>query len=141
MIITTQGVKVTSTCVACGGVLVRDLGQFIDRGQLRWGIEGRCLACPDAWCETGAGPAPREIRQALLAEHGAARLRLATTETSLLPVLRALREVRHLPLGEARLTAAALSEGGLVGTSVEMAHLAEGLRERSIATTLSPSPT
>ncbi|MCF3131676.1 hypothetical protein [Streptomyces olivochromogenes] len=136
MITVTQGVKVTSTCVACGGVLVRDLGQFVDRGQLRWGIEGRCQACPNAWCETGAGPAPQEIRQALLAEHGATRLRLATEEASLVPVLRALREMRHLSLGEARLTAAELSGAGMVGTSVEMAHLAEGLRKRSIVTTL-----
>jgi hypothetical protein len=140
MITATQGVKVTSTCVACGGALVRDLGQFIDRGQLRWGIEGRCQACPNTWCETGAGPAPQEIRQALLAEHGATRLRLATEESSLVPVLRALREMHHLSLGEARLTAAELSAGGVVGTSVEMAHLAEGLRERSVATTLVPSP-
>lgn len=140
MITVTQGVKVTSTCVACGGVLVRDLGQFVDRGQLRWGIEGRCQACPNAWCETGAGPAPQEIRQALLAEHGATRLRLATDEASLVPVLRALREMRHLSLGEARLTAAELSGAGMVGTSVEMAHLAGGLRNRSIATTLVPSP-
>lgn len=140
MITATQGVKVTSTCVACGGVLVRDLGQFIDRRQLRWGIEGRCQACPNTWCETGAGPAPQEIRQALLAEHGATRLRLATEEAGLVPVLRALREMHHLSLGEARLTAAELSGAGVVGTSVEMAHLAEGLRKRSVATTLVPSP-
>ncbi|MFI9830800.1 hypothetical protein ACIHIX_24290 [Streptomyces sp. NPDC051913] len=140
MITVTQGVKDTSTCVACGGVLVRDLGQFVDRGQLRWGTEGRCQACPNAWCETGAGPAPQEISQALLAEHGATRLRLATEEASLVPVLRALREMRHLSLGEARLMAAELSGAGMVGTSVEMAHLAEGLRNRSIATTLVPSP-
>ncbi|MER5942841.1 hypothetical protein ABT121_36750 [Streptomyces sp. NPDC001928] len=140
MITATQGVKVTSTCAACGGVLVRDLGQFVDRGQLRWGIEGRCQACPNAWCETGAGPAPQEIRQALLAEHGATRLRLATEAASLAPVLRALREMRHLSLGEARLSAAELSGAGMVGTSVEMAHLAEGLRKRSVPTTLVPSP-
>ncbi|MFI1395858.1 hypothetical protein [Streptomyces sp. NPDC020681] len=141
MITATQGVKITSPCATCGGVLVRDVGQFIDRGQLRWSVEGRCQACPNAWCEMGADPAPEEIRQALLAEHGAARLRLATKETSLVPVLRALREIRHLSLGEARLTAADLSGVGLVGTSVEMAHLAEGLRKRSVATTLAPSPT
>ena len=140
MLTATQGVKVTSTCVACGGVLVRDLGQFVDRGQLRWGIEGRCQVCPHTWCETGAGPAPQEIRQALLAEHGATRLRLATEEASPVPVLRALREMHHLSLGEARLTAAELSGAGVVGTSVEMAHLAEGLRKRSVATTLVPSP-
>ncbi|MEU8971183.1 hypothetical protein AB0D11_18195 [Streptomyces monashensis] len=140
MITAAQGVKVTSTCAACGGVLVRDVGQFIDRGQLRWGIEGRCQACPDAWCETGTGPAPQEMRQALLAEHGAARLRLATEEAGLVPVLRALREMCHLSLGEARLMAADLSEGGLVGTSVEMAYQARGLRNRSVATALVPPP-
>jgi hypothetical protein len=84
---------------------------------------------------------PKRFRQALLAEHGATRLRPATKETSLVPVLRALREVRHLSLGQARSTAAGLSGGGLVGTSMEMAHPAEGLRKRSVATTLSPSPT
>ncbi|MET7276185.1 hypothetical protein ABZS59_34260 [Streptomyces flaveolus] len=141
MITATQGVKVTSPCATCGGVLVRDVGQFIDRGQLRWGAEGRCQACGNAWCEMGAGPAPEEIRQALLAEHGATRLHLATKEASLAPVLRALREVQHLPLGEARLAAADLRGAGLVGTSVEMAHLAEGLRKRSVATTLARSPT
>ncbi len=140
MITATQGAKVTSACVACGGVLVRDLGQFVDRGRLRWGIEGRCRDCPNAWCETGAGPAPQEIRQALLAEHGATRLRLATEEASLVPVLQALREMRHVSLGEARSAAAELSGAGMVGTSVEMAHLADGLRKRSIATTLVPSP-
>nr|WP_237554943.1 hypothetical protein [Streptomyces sp. SID4948] len=110
-------------CANCDGVLVRDLGQFIERGQLRWGVEGRCAACTNAWCETGTGPAPEEVRQALLAEHGAARLRLAAKNTSLVPVLRILREMHHLSLDEARLTAADLTGPGLIGTSVEMAHL------------------
>ncbi|MFI6107565.1 hypothetical protein [Streptomyces sp. NPDC051310] len=140
MITVTQGVKVTSPCATCGGMLVRDVGQFIDRGQLRWGAEGRCQVCGSAWCEMGTGPAPEEIRQALLAEHGVTRLHLATREASLVPVLRALREVRHLSLGEARLAAADLRGAGMVGTSVEMAHLAEGLRKRSVTTTLAPSP-
>jgi hypothetical protein len=140
MIAATQGVKVTSPCVTCGGVLVCDVGQFIDRGQLRWSVGGQCQACPNAWCETGAGPTPEEIRQALLAEHGAARLRLAIKEASRVPVLRALREMSHLSLGEARLMVAELSGVGLVGTSVEMAYLADGLRKRSVATTLVPSP-
>ncbi|MEU6878873.1 hypothetical protein [Streptomyces sp. NPDC046712] len=140
MVTATQGVKVTSPCAACGGVLVRDVGQFIDRGQLRWGVEGRCHGCPNAWCEMGVAPAPEEIRQALLAEHGAALLRLAAEEASVVPVMRALREMRGLSLDEARLTAAGLRGAGLVGTFVEMTHLADGLRKRSVATTLTPAP-
>ncbi|WP_310726940.1 hypothetical protein [Streptomyces sp. N2A] len=141
MITAAQGAKIAALCASCGGVLVRDIGQFIDRGQLRWSVEGQCRACPNAWCEMGAGPAPEELRQALLAEHGAARLHLPAKETSLVHVLRALRETRHLTLGEARLTAVELRKVGLVGTSVEMAHLAEALRKRSIATTVVPLPT
>jgi hypothetical protein len=87
------------------------------------------------------GPAPEEIRQALLTKHGAARLRLANKEASLVPVLRALREMHQLPLGEARLVAADLKAVGLVGTSVEIAYLAEGLRNRSVAVTITPSST
>ncbi|WP_346017268.1 MULTISPECIES: hypothetical protein [unclassified Streptomyces] len=140
MITATQGVQVTSACGVCGGVLVRDLGRFIDRGLLRWGAEGRCRGCSDAWCETGTGPAPWEIRQALLAEHGAVLLRAVAGDAGLVPVLRALRETYHLSPAEARLRAAELSGAGLVGTSVEMAYLAEGLRRRSVATTLVPVP-
>ncbi|MGQ4484253.1 hypothetical protein ACN6LM_002581 [Streptomyces sp. SAS_281] len=136
----TQGVQVTSRCAACGGVLVRDVGQFTERGQLRWGIEGRCQKCPEGWCETGTGPAPQEVRQALLAEHGAVRLRLADKGGSLVPVLRALREMNGLSLGEARLAAADLSGEGLIGTFVEMTLLAQGLERRSVATTLATSP-
>jgi hypothetical protein len=106
---------------------------------LWWGVEGQCQNCPNAWCETDTGPAPEEFRQALLTEHGAARLRLANNDMSLVPVLRALREVRHLSLGEARRTAAELVEVGLVGTSVEMAYLAEELRDRSVDVALFPA--
>ncbi|MCX4986045.1 hypothetical protein [Streptomyces sp. NBC_00572] len=133
MITATQGVTLTSQCASCGGELVRDVGQFIERGRLWWGVEGQCRACPNAWCEMDTGPAPEEIRQALLTRHGAVWLRLANEAASLVPVLQALRETHHLSLGEARLTAAELRAVGMVGTSVEIEYLAERLRNRSVA--------
>ncbi|WP_406177394.1 hypothetical protein [Streptomyces sp. NBC_00996] len=140
MITATQGAKLTSQCESCGGELVRDVGQFIERGRLQWSVEGQCQACPKTWCEMDTGPAPEEIRQALLTEHGPARLRLADKDAGFVPVLRALREMQ-LSLGEARLMAADLKEVGLVGTSVEMAYLAEGLRNRFVTVTITSSPT
>lgn len=132
-----QGVKVTARCDECGGVLIRDMGQRIDQGQLWWGTDGSCTACPNAWCEQEAsGATPEVIRQALLTEHGAARLRLAEHGASLAPVLRVLREVLHLPLGEARAMADTLTRAGLLGTWVEMEILAEALRRRSVTTTV-----
>nr|WSX47791.1 hypothetical protein OG409_01740 [Streptomyces sp. NBC_00974] len=136
----TQGVKITTRCEACGGVLMRDTGQFIDRGRLWWGTEGTCLACPVAWCEQDFGDTtPEEIRQALLAEHGPARLRLTEPEASAVPVLRALREVHGLSLAQARAMTDELKTTGLVGTFVEMELVASRLRHHSVEVTVETS--
>ncbi len=133
MITAAQGATLTSQCESCGGELARDVGQFVDQGRLRWRVEGQCRGCPNAWCETTTGSAPEEVRQAPLTQHGAARLRLAHQDASFVPVLRALREMQHLSLNEARLMAIVLKGVGLVGTSVEVAYLARGY-------TADPSP-
>ncbi|MGW8358131.1 hypothetical protein [Streptomyces wedmorensis] len=136
----TQGVQLTGRCDACRGTASCDVGQFFDHGMLCWGIEGRCLDCPNAWCEQDSGPVtPENIRQALLQAHGAARLRLSGGVHNLVPVLRALRNARELSLGEARAQAAELAETGLGGTLVEMEILAVHLRGRAIAVSIEPA--
>jgi hypothetical protein len=136
----TQGVKITTPCEACGGVLIRDTGQFIDRGRLWWGTEGTCQTCPVAWCEQDSGgAAPEGIRQALLTEHGPARLRLIEPEASRVAVLRVLREVHELSLAQVRAMAQELRTTGLVGTLVEMELMAARLRHRSAAVTVESS--
>ncbi|GAB2733954.1 hypothetical protein GCM10010442_64210 [Kitasatospora kifunensis] len=135
-----QGVKTTTRCEACGGVLILDTGQSIERGRLWWGTEGDCQSCPVAWCEQDFGDAtPEEIRQALLAEHGPARLRLIEPEASAVPVLRALREVHGLSLAQARATTDELKTTGLVGTFVEMELVASRLRHHCVAVTVEAS--
>ncbi|MFD3553467.1 hypothetical protein ACFWWA_15305 [Streptomyces goshikiensis] len=136
----TQGVKITTPCETCGGVLMRDTGQFIDRGRLWWGTEGTCLSCPVAWCHQDFGDAtPEEIRQALLAEHGPARLRLKEPEASAVPVLRALREAHGLSLAQARAMTDKLKTTGLMGTLVEMELVASRLRQHSVRVTVETS--
>ncbi|MEU6863445.1 hypothetical protein ABZ924_09260 [Streptomyces sp. NPDC046876] len=135
----TQGVAIATRCDACGGVLERDIGQFVDRGRLWWGIEAGCRACAAGWCEQGSGrETPEEIRQALLAEHGAARLRLTGPEASPVAVLRVLREVHDLTLAQARASADELRTTGLVGTLVEMELMAARLRQRSVGAVVEP---
>lgn len=137
----TQGVRITTLCEACGGMLIRDTGQFIDRGRLWWGTEGACQTCPVAWCEQDSdGATPEEIRQALLTEHGPARLRLMEPEASRVTVLRVLREVHDLSLAQARAMAEELRTTGLVGTFVEMELIAAQLRHRSVAVAIETSP-
>ncbi|MFD7586131.1 hypothetical protein ACFV84_12000 [Kitasatospora sp. NPDC059811] len=133
----TQGAKITTQCADCGGALVRDVGQFLDRGRLCWGTEASCRTCSAAWCEEGdGGPTPEEIRQALLAKHGLARLHLVQPELSLVPVLRALREAHGLALAQARAMAVELKTASLAGTLVEVEFTAAALQDRSVAVTV-----
>lgn len=133
----TQGATVTSSCEDCGGVLTSDTGQYIERGRLWWGTEARCASCSNSWCRQDSGvTTPEAVRQALLAEHGPARLRLSGDTPGLLPLMQALRETLRLSLGQARAMAAELKESGLLGTMVEMELLAAGLRSRSVAATV-----
>ncbi|MEU9663546.1 hypothetical protein [Streptomyces chartreusis] len=137
----TQGVKIATQCDACGGVLTRDIGQFIDCGRLWWGTEGACQSCTVAWCEQDSGgETPEEIRQALLSERGPARLRLIVPETSPVAVLRAFREVHGLTLTQAKALADELKTTGLVGTLVEMEFIAARLRQRSVRATVETLP-
>ncbi|MFE6975664.1 hypothetical protein [Streptomyces sp. NPDC057682] len=125
----------TTRCEKCGRPLTLELGEYIERGRVRWSITGQCTGCPHAWCEQGvSGPTATRIRDALLAEHGPVRLQLTNPEPNPVAVLQALRDALHLPLPEARARATTLRETGLVGTRVEMEFLAEALRRRAIAT-------
>ncbi|MFE4515145.1 hypothetical protein ACFRMQ_13275 [Kitasatospora sp. NPDC056783] len=135
-----QGVDIATRCEACGGVLILNTGQSISDGRLWWGTEGACQACALAWCELDSDDAtPERIRQALLAEHGPARLRLTEPEASAVPVLRALREVHGLSLAQARTMADDLRTTGLVGTFVEMELVAARLRHHSVEATVETS--
>ncbi|MFF4364891.1 hypothetical protein [Streptomyces sp. NPDC001594] len=137
----TQGVRVTGRCSVCGGTTVSDIGQFFDCGRLRWGTEVWCEGCTHGWCELDTGPVtPEHIRQALLREHGPARLRLSADPPSLVPVLKALRDAGDgLSLGETRKRAAVLVADGLVGTLVEMEILAGHMRARGVPVTVGPA--
>ncbi|MBC9712560.1 hypothetical protein H9Y04_08235 [Streptomyces sp. TRM66268-LWL] len=120
-------------CHACGGVLTLDIGQFIDRGRLWWDTSGSCQSCDTVWCEEDSGRVtPDAIRQALLARHGSARLRLTEPEASSAPILRALREAHDVTLTQAKALADELKATGLTGTLVEMELLADRLRQRSV---------
>ncbi|MFF7251585.1 hypothetical protein ACFZBU_47985 [Embleya sp. NPDC008237] len=121
-------------------MLILDTGQSIERGRLWWGTEGACQSCPVVWCEQDFGDAtPEAIRQALLAEHGPARLRLTAPGASAVPVLRALREVHGLSLAQARALADELKTTSLVGTFVEMELIAARLRHHSVGVTVETS--
>lgn len=87
----------------CGALAARHVNQFIHRDELWWDSEFRCQSCGTAICEhAGPGPAPDDVREALLAAHGPVRLRLEGSGHGLVAVLKVLREIWALPLPQAR---------------------------------------
>ncbi|MEV4942259.1 hypothetical protein [Streptomyces zaomyceticus] len=110
------------------------MNQFTHDDALWWDSELSCGACGIHLCEhAGPEPAPDDVREALLAAHGPARLRLAGPVTGLVPALKVLREVfPAASLSRARELAAELSHDGLVGTLPEMEFLRARLRLRGV---------
>ncbi|MDI5965168.1 hypothetical protein POF50_009750 [Streptomyces sp. SL13] len=126
--------KIATRCDGCGGLLICDASQYVEGDLLCWSSEGTCATCPNAWRERNpGGPVPEEIRRALLAESGPARLRLAGPEANIIAVVRVLAETQGLPLVRARALAGELRETGLTGTLVEMRFIATALERRSVA--------
>ncbi|WP_354637620.1 hypothetical protein [Kitasatospora camelliae] len=119
---------------------MHDTGQFILDGRLWWGGESACRSCSACWCdEDTGGPTPEHLRQALLAAHGPARLRLTEPGAGAVAVLRALRELHGLSLAEARAAADELRDVGLVGTFVEVELVAARLRHHGVGVTVEPA--
>ncbi|TYB56648.1 hypothetical protein FXF51_43135 [Nonomuraea sp. PA05] len=115
--------------------MIRQVNQFVDdAGRLCWDTGFSCESCGDGGCEDfGSGETPGYIRDALLAEHGPSRLRLAGPVAGMVPVLKVLREELRVSLPQARELAGELAGPGLTGTSAEMEYLNLRLRRRGIA--------
>lgn len=137
---TGQTARTASLC-ACGGMAVRRVNQFVLQDELWWDSEFSCGSCDTHLCEhAGPGPAPDHVREALLAAHGPARLRLAGSVPSPVPALKVLREVTAASLSRARDLVGELSRDGLVGTLPEMEFLMVRLRARGVPVDIDRPP-
>ncbi|GGV44075.1 hypothetical protein GCM10010495_72140 [Kitasatospora herbaricolor] len=109
------------------------MNQFVLHDELWWDSEFSCAACGSYCCEhAGPGTAPDHVRQALLAAHGPAGLRLTGPLTAPVAAMKAFRETMSVSLLRARELVAELSQDGFTGTVPEMEHLASLLRRRGV---------
>ncbi|GAA2156593.1 hypothetical protein GCM10009760_57750 [Kitasatospora kazusensis] len=124
--------KIASLC-ECGSTAVRQVNQFILHDELWWDSEFSCGSCGTHACEhAGPGPAPGDVREALLAAHGPVRLRLVGPVPGLVPALKVLREVSAVSVQRARELVGELSHDGLLGTLSEMEFLKARLQLRGV---------
>ncbi|MFI5531105.1 hypothetical protein ACIA8O_21450 [Kitasatospora sp. NPDC051853] len=136
---TGQTVRIPAPC-DCGALAVRQVNQFVERGELWWDAEFHCTACGAHLCEHAGQGAPPDAhwRPALLAANGPTHLRLTGPVPSLVPVLKTFRELTGAPLPEARRLAGELIGGGTTGTLAEMELLRTRLRHHGLQADLSP---
>ncbi|MFE2760414.1 hypothetical protein [Streptomyces halstedii] len=128
-----QTAKIATRCGDCGAMAVRQVNQFILDDALWSDSEFSCAACGTYVCEdSGPGTAPDDVREALLAANGPAKLRLAGPLPSLVPALKVFREVSAVSLSRARELVGDLSGDGLEGTLPEMEFLMARLRTRGV---------
>ena len=97
---------------------------------LRWDVEVTCRACRFAVADCG-GELSEDVRGQLLAEHGAAVLRLRAPAHQV-AVLRVLRAALRLELGAAKDVSEQVWGGTCTGTPPEMELLARRLREAGV---------
>ncbi|WP_234441701.1 hypothetical protein [Streptomyces sp. WM6386] len=103
---------------------------------LRWDVEVTCAACRFAVADCG-GELSDDVREQLLAEHGATVLRLRAPAHRV-TVLRVLRAALGLELGAAKDVLEQVWGGAYAGTTPEVELLARRLREAGVDAVASP---
>src|SRR5262245_54378298 len=76
-----QASKLVGDCATCGSSCDGWAVQLTRDNRLRWELDWECGACGTVSCDGDWGPAPAELREALLAQHGRYCLRLEDSES------------------------------------------------------------
>ncbi|BCJ70293.1 hypothetical protein GCM10009779_35530 [Polymorphospora rubra] len=112
--------------------------QLVRDNRLRWELDWNCGACGTVSCDRGSGPAPSELREELLSQHGRHRLRLENSESRGGAILRVFRQVFDSSLAESRESADRLRRHGFEGTLVETELLSELLWQQGVRSSVVP---
>ncbi|WP_328723633.1 hypothetical protein OHT52_06215 [Streptomyces sp. NBC_00247] len=117
-------------CQDCGAETTCSGVQALVGGSLTWDTEISCPSCGLALADRG-GDLPAELRDRLLAEHGAARLTVDPAASEAV-AMRVLRTVLGLALADVTSVFHEVVAGRYVGTMPEMERLARGLRAAGV---------
>ncbi|TXS52959.1 hypothetical protein EAO77_19305 [Streptomyces sp. t39] len=114
-----QAVRTVSACGTCGAESERWVVQLIRANRLRWEADYSCARCGTIACDGDWGPAPADVRAALVAEHGEVVLLFRNDARNSGRVLKAFRDALGLTLAEAKSAAEAVRGQGFRSTRVE----------------------
>ncbi|MEU8265252.1 hypothetical protein AB0C02_32175 [Micromonospora sp. NPDC048999] len=126
------GVNATRPCGDCGSEMTCGLAQRIVHDRLHWTAECHCPHCGSAFETFGWDDTPAEIRDALAAGCGLARLTVeGTTGAGRVALLKVFRDA-GASLSEAKATAQHAVTTGIEGTRVELELLRQRLERNNI---------
>ncbi|MFC8615022.1 hypothetical protein ACFT9M_01190 [Micromonospora purpureochromogenes] len=126
------GVNVARPCGDCGSEMTCDLAQRIVHDRLHWTAECHCPHCGSTVETCGWDDTPAEIRDALVARSGLARLTVAgLTGPSRVAMLKVFRDA-GASLSEAKMAAQRAVTTGVEGTRVELELLMQRLERNNI---------
>ena len=127
-----ESIKYSAECQDCSALLECCGVQALVGGSLRWDVEVICSACGFAVtvCD---GVLPTDLRDQLLSEHGAARLRVTSPQGMSIAIMRVLRAELGLGLTEAKTELGRVLAGAFSGTLPEMELLARSLRVAGVS--------
>nr|WP_229870438.1 hypothetical protein [Streptomyces longisporoflavus] len=128
-----QSVRYAETCQDCGADLECCGVQVLAHGCVQWDVGASCTACGFA-IAVCFGDIPSERRAQLLAEHGAATLRvIGPSAKKRVVIMRVLRAELGIDLVSAKAALGSVLNGDHSGTLPEMELLARKLRASGIA--------
>ncbi|MFG2053075.1 hypothetical protein ACGFI9_03505 [Micromonospora sp. NPDC048930] len=131
-----HGVDISRSCDDCGARLTCHLAQRIVHDRLHWSAECHCSRCGSAFATCGWDDTPAEIRDALIARCGLARLTVegmtGPGRVALLKVFRAA----GASLSEAKEAAQRAATIGIEGTRVELELLKQRLERNRLSALL-----
>lgn len=130
-----QAAKLLRACRTCNDPCTGWAVQLTRGNRLRWELEWSCDRCGISH-DGDWGPAPTEVRSALLAQHGSNCVRLPDGEFGGGGILKAFRDAFNLSIQDSLKAAKKLKQSGFEGTYVEAHLLSDLLREGGIATEL-----
>lgn len=135
-----QAARLAGSCQTCGSPCDGWAVQLTRDNRLRWELEWECGACGTVSHDGDWGPAPDEVRGALLSQHGRYRLRLEDSESRGGGILKVFRQVFNSSLGESQEYASMLRRCGYEGTLVEIELLSDLLRREGVPSVVMSEP-
>jgi hypothetical protein len=119
-------------CQVCGSAVVVVVGQYADRGRLRWHRGYSCGKCGNKIAEDGIGMPPGVIRRAVLAQEGQWMLVVHELRNRA-RALSSLRQALRLTIPEIGKLAGQLPGPAATGTKAEVVAILHCLRTEDVA--------